>query len=141
MVKLKGLELLNACYFGNEHLAIRLLREGAQPDWMDPRDGWTGIHYAARWGLISVLNQLLKSGVDVNMRSSEKETPLHKACRSKKLKTCIWLMKNGADPTLRNMEGLTASEITVEEDLKYVCDNYEEYCKKKKDQSNGKTVS
>ena len=81
--KLKlGKECLNACYFGNTALLMKLVEKGGDTSHMDPRDGWSGIHYAARWGKIKMLEVLVNSGVDINMRTTGKETALHKACRS-----------------------------------------------------------
>lgn len=124
-----GNELLNACYFGNVHQALRYIKQGAQTDYTDPRDGWSGIHYAARWGLISIVKELVKSGVDINLRTIEKDTPLHKACTSNKKEMVIWLMKNGANPTLMNSNACTASQLTQDDELCYICNNFKEYYK------------
>ena len=60
---------------------------------MDPRDGWAGAHYAARFGKIKILETMINAGLDVNMRTTGKETLLHKACRTNRTSTVLWLMK------------------------------------------------
>ena len=35
--------------------AIRLLRMGADPNYLEDKDGWGAIHYAARWGDMKML--------------------------------------------------------------------------------------
>ena len=123
-------ELLNACYFGNDSLAIRLIREGADPSYADERDGWSCIHYAARWGRIRILHALFKAGVDINMRTHSKETALHKAAHFGRKEICFWLLKHGADADLVSNEGYRASDFTIEQDIKFICDHFEEFCKK-----------
>jgi ankyrin repeat protein len=127
-----GHELLNACYFGNIGMAIRLIKRNANPAYIDPRDGWSCIHYAARWGKLRIISELLKAGADINMRTANKETALHKACRSNRKDTCVWLMLHGSDPTLLNGEGNRASDVTGDDDVKYVCNHFYEFYTKLK---------
>jgi len=123
-----GLELLNACYFGNTALAIRLLENPrVSGGWMDPRDGWSPIHYAARWGKIAIIKALLERGVDINICTTAKETALHKACRSNRKNVCIFLLRHGADPTIVNGSGQRASELSADEEIQYVCDHFPEF--------------
>ena len=39
--------LLHACYFGNTNGVMKLIRQGADVEYMEERDGWCAIHYAA----------------------------------------------------------------------------------------------
>ena len=48
---------------------------------MEERDGWLGIHYAARWGNTKMIRMYLNAGADVNGRTKNKETALHKTAR------------------------------------------------------------
>ena len=113
-------ELLNACYFGNKNLALRLLREGANPNYTDPRDGWAGIHYVARWGQTSVVRELIAAGVDVNILTRERETPLHIACSTNRKEVCIWLMKNGANPNALDQSQQKPADLTVDKEIKFI---------------------
>lgn len=124
-----GPELLNACYFGNKQLALKLIKEGADPFYIDPRDGWAGIHYSARWGQLSVVKALVHVGVSVNMVTSGKETPLHKASRTNRVELCVWLLENGADPNILNGSRQRASELATNREVKFICDHFEEYKK------------
>jgi len=122
-----GHELLNACYFGNDPLALRLIRSGANINYFDPRDGWTPLHYAARWGRVKMLKALCDAGMELNTRTFDKETPLHIACRANRKDTCIWLMNHQSDPHLLNANGLRASDLTIEAEIKDVCDHFEDF--------------
>jgi ankyrin repeat protein len=129
MDKNSGHELLNACYFGNDPIALRLIRFGANINYFDPRDGWTPLHYAARWGRVKVLKALCDAGMELNTRTFDKETPLHIACRSNRKDSCIWLMNHQSDPNLLNVNGLRASDLTIEAEIKNVCDHFEDFKK------------
>jgi len=123
-----GLDFLNACYFGNVRLALQLLENKDCPiDWADPRDGWSSIHYSARWGKIKILDALLKNGIDINLQTSSKETALHKACRSNRKNVCVWLLFHGANPDLFNSAGERASDLTLDSEIKYICNHFNEF--------------
>lgn len=124
-----GPQLLNACYFGNQSLAIKLIRDGADPHYIDPRDGWAGIHYSARWGQLPVVKSLVAAGVSINMQTTGKETPLHKACRTNRTKLCVWLLRHGADPNALNVSREKPSDLSISKEVKFVCDHFDEYCK------------
>jgi len=123
-----GKELLNACYFGNTTNALHLIKKGAQLDYVSPSDDWSAIHYAARWGMMKVLQVFVKEGIDINLRTGEgRETALHKACRSNRKDICIFLLQNGANPYLINSEKQRASELCDKGELRFIVDNYDEY--------------
>jgi ankyrin repeat protein len=124
-----GHELLNACYFGNVKLALELINNNACINYMDKRDGWAAIHYAARWGKIRILAALVKAGIDINIKTFDRETALHKACRSNRKNVCVWLISNGANPYLVNYDGNKPADLTIENDIKYICNNFDEYMK------------
>jgi ankyrin repeat protein len=124
-----GPELLNACYFGNQALSMKLIKEGADPHYVDSRDGWAAIHYSARWGQLPVVAALVGAGVSVNMPTTGKETPLHKACRTNRIHVCIWLLRRGADPNILNGSRQRASDLATNKEVKFICDHFEEYCK------------
>jgi len=128
-VSKKDRELLNACYFGNQSMAFRLIKEGADPSYKDPRDGWAGIHYAARWGHISVVYSLVKAGVDINIQTSDGETPLHKASSTNRVQLCVWLLKNGADPNICNILQQKPADLSLSKEVQYICNHFDHYCK------------
>ena len=120
-----GHELLNACYFGNTRDAIKWLDKGADFTYCDPRDGWAGAHYAARFGKISILKVMFERGLDINLRTTGKETLLHKACRTNRADTILWMMRRGANPALLNGDAMKASDLTMDSECKFICDHFE----------------
>jgi ankyrin repeat protein len=120
-------ELLNACYFGNLTGVKKWLKLGANVEYIEERDGWLPLHYAARWGDIDMLNVLIKAGANINGKTKNKETALHKCARWDRKEVSIILLKLGADPTIRNSDGSKTSDMTVDPELKFLLDNFEEY--------------
>jgi len=124
--------LLNACYFGNTNGVLKLIRQGADIEYMEERDGWCAIHYAARWGDVKMLLALLNAGADVNLRTNGKETALHKATRWDQKDVAVLLLKRGALAHFKNGDGKKASDMTADKDLSYICDNFEQWCEEEK---------
>ncbi len=120
-------ELLNACYFGNINGVKKWLKFGANIEYIEERDGWLPIHYAARWGDIKMLDLLIKAGANINGKTNSKESALHKCARWDRKEVAIILLKKGADPTIKNSDGYKASEMTVDPELKFLLDNFDEY--------------
>ena len=118
---------MNACYFGNTNLALKLIYSRADINYIDPRDGWAAIHYAARWGKIHIIHALINAGVNINIKTMENDTPLHLACRSNRKDVCIWLMRHRANSQILNIAGKRASEMTMDNDIIYICDNFDEF--------------
>lgn len=122
-------DLLNAAYFGNERLVRKCMKMGGDVNFMEERDGWQGIHYAARWGIVPMLLSYLRSGVDPNTKTKNKETSLHKCARWCTKDCALILLEKGADPKIKNSDGNIASELTNDPEMKFLLDNYEEYKK------------
>jgi tankyrase len=120
-------ELLNACYFGNIIGVKKWLQMGANVEYVEERDGWLPLHYAARWGDLEMLNLLIKYGADVNGKTKSRETALHKCGRWDRKDAAIILLKLGADPSVKNSDGNRASDMTVDPELKFLLDNFNEY--------------
>ena len=120
-------ELLNACYFGNIVGVKKWLKMGANVEYVEERDGWLPLHYAARWGDLDMLNLLIKYGADVNGKTKSKETALHKCGRWDRKDAAIILLQLGADPSVKNSDGNKASHMTVDPELKFLLDNFSEY--------------
>ena len=59
--------------------------------------GDTALHWAARRGLLQVVQHLLSSGADVNMKNNKGNTALFLAVEAKKLQVAECLMKNGGN--------------------------------------------
>jgi ankyrin repeat protein len=128
-------DLLNAAYFGNTRNVKKYIAMGGNINYMEERDGWLGIHYAARWGLDEMLLSYIKTGCDVNAKTKNKETSLHKCARWDTKHCAIILLEHGARPDIKNSDGNIASDFTNDPELKFLLDNYEEYKIIKKDLS------
>jgi len=103
---------------------------------MEDRDGWMGIHYAARWGNIPMLNSYLKAGAHVDSKTKNKETSLHKCARWNTKECAILLLKHGANPTIKNSDGNIPSDMTNEPETKFLLDHFEEYMNIQKERGN-----
>jgi ankyrin repeat protein len=125
--KKKDQELLNACYFGNIIGVKKWLKLGANVEYIEERDGWLPIHYAARWDDLVMLKLLIKAGANINGKTKSRETALHKCGRWDRKEAAIMLLKLGADPTIKNTDGNKASDMTVDPELKFLLDNFDEY--------------
>jgi hypothetical protein len=127
VVKKIDQDLFNAAYFGDEQKVSRYIREGGNVNYMEERDGWLGLHYAARWGNNKMVMLYLHNGADVNGRTKDKETPLHKVARWDCKETAILLLRAGANPLLKNSDGNKASDMSADPEMKFLLDNFKEY--------------
>ena len=67
-----------ACNGRTEEL-VRLLGEGADPNWQD-KHGWTAVHWACINNHPRTLSVLVNSNANINIKGEDKDTPLHIAC-------------------------------------------------------------
>jgi ankyrin repeat protein len=87
-----------------------LLAKGAAVN----RPGWSPLHYAAASGDDEIVRVLLQKGARVDATSPAGTglfTPLMMAAREGHDSTALLLIEQGADPKLKNSEGLTAAQI------------------------------
>lgn len=104
--------LMMAAFKGNRPAAEALLAKGAAVD----RAGWTPLHYAAAGGDNGIAGLLLQRGAKIDAlspRASGSYTPLMLAAREGKEETAKFLLEHGANPRLKNGEGLTAAQIAA----------------------------
>jgi len=102
--------LMMAAFKGNRPAVEALLAKGAAVN----RPGWTALHYAAAAGDMDIAGLLLKRGAKIDAvspRASGSFTPLMMAAREGKEDTALYLLKQGANPKLKNGEGLTAAQV------------------------------
>ena len=65
---------------------------------------------------LEVADLLIKSGADVNAQDIYLFTPLHEAILKKKYEICKLLIKNKADPNLKNRDGQSALDLAAQLD-------------------------
>lgn len=102
--------LMMAAFKHNMRAAQTLLDKGAAVN----REGWTPLHYAAASGDNEIAGLLLKRGAKVDALSppaSGSYTPLMMAAREGFDRTAKFLIDHGANPALKNSEGLTAVQL------------------------------
>jgi ankyrin repeat protein len=107
--------LMMAAFKRNRPAAEALIAKGAVVD----RKGWTALHYAAASGDTDIAGLLLAHGAKIDAASppaSGSYTPLMMAAREGKDEAALWLLKHGANPRLKNTEGLTAAQIAAHAD-------------------------
>eukprot|EP00003_Mantamonas_plastica_P019167 TRINITY_DN3136_c0_g1_i1.p1 TRINITY_DN3136_c0_g1~~TRINITY_DN3136_c0_g1_i1.p1 ORF type:complete len:386 (+),score=140.10 TRINITY_DN3136_c0_g1_i1:785-1942(+) len=105
--------LMYSVQMGNEDTLIGLMRSGAgkSVNSKDNLKGWTALHWAAATDSPLCTHALISSGANVNAVNAKGETPLMLSMRgSKKFQVPMakYLLDNGADPTLMDVEGKTA---------------------------------
>lgn len=104
--------LMMAAFKRNKPAVQALLAKGAVVN----RAGWTPLHYAAAAGDDEIAGMLRKRGARLDTaspRESGAYTPLMMAAREGKESTALLLLEWGAQPGLKNTEGLTAAQIAV----------------------------
>jgi ankyrin repeat protein len=99
-----------AAFKRNRPAAEALVARGAAVN----RPGWTPLHYAAASGDEDIARLLIKRGARVDAVSppaSGSYTPLMMAAREGHPDMVDFLTRQGANPALRNSEGLTAAQL------------------------------
>jgi ankyrin repeat protein len=102
--------LMMAAFKRNRPAAEALIARGAAVR----RPGWTALHYAAASGDEDIARLLLKRGAEVDAVSppaSGSYTPLMMAAREGKEEMAVFLLGQGANPQMKNTEGLNAAQI------------------------------
>ena len=102
--------LMMAAFKRNKPAALALLERGAAVN----RAGWTPLHYAAASGDEDIARLLIARKAKLDARSpraSGAYTPLMMAAREGQEGVARLLLAQGADPRLKNGEGLTAVQI------------------------------
>lgn len=68
-------------------------------------------------GDIKSAQAALRLGANVNTQDMLLDTPLHKACLSSDKQMVEFLLSNGSDTTIKNVDGKRASDLTIDTDI------------------------
>lgn len=77
------------------------------------KTGWTPLHYAASGGHVPVIEHLLEHSAYIDAESPNGTTPLMMAAMYGSPEAVKTLIQAGADPTLKNQQGLSALDFAV----------------------------
>lgn len=100
---------------GSGNLELLQLIEKAGADLnrpLAPKNGFTALHHAVRNGKLEICAYLISKKVDINAMNNEGNTPLHLAAERDFAEICKLLITAGAQPSLENVSGKIASELT-----------------------------
>ena len=99
--------LMIAALKGNLELATKLIEKGADIN----KTGWTPLHYAASSGHLAIIALLLDNSAYIDAESPNRTTPLMMAAMYGSPQAVKRLLQDGADPNLKNQQGLTALQF------------------------------
>lgn len=103
--------LLHVMYRGGSlDLIKRLLSAGADVNGVD-ESGNTPLIVGARDESLAAVRLLVEHGADLNARNNEGDTPLTNAAIWGERQTGLYLLAQGADPSLADGAGCTAAEL------------------------------
>jgi len=106
-----GGALHRACSTGSAEVCDELLALGAQVEVAD-EDGWTPLHFAARFNHSLIISLLVNKGANVNVQDVDGWTPLHNSCRNGRNKCVAVLLANDANILLPTKVGETPLHIS-----------------------------
>ncbi|MCW8198671.1 ankyrin repeat domain-containing protein [Verminephrobacter aporrectodeae subsp. tuberculatae] len=104
--------LMMAAIKGNVQAVQALLARGADVN----KTGWAALHYAASGaapGHLEIIGLLLENHAYIDAESPNGTTPLMMAARYGSIDAVQRLLEEGADPTLKNQQGLSAVDFAL----------------------------
>ncbi len=99
--------LMLAAIKGHQAIAEKLIQRGADVN----KTGWTPLHYAASGDHLPMISLLLENHAYIDAESPNHTTPLMMAAMYGTAAAVKLLIEEGADPQLKNEQGLTAIEF------------------------------
>lgn len=99
--------LMLAAIKGQQDIVTKLIERDADIN----KPGWTPLHYAATNGHIEIMKQLLDKDAFINAQSPNGTTPLMMASMYGSLAAVKLLLDEGADPLMKNEQGMTATDF------------------------------
>ncbi|KAL2098566.1 hypothetical protein ACEWY4_005046 [Coilia grayii] len=105
--------LMEACRAGSLELARAILYHGGSPNMLD-KNNMNPAHFAAEGGYLKVLQLLSAYSADFNAVAVDGNTPLHLAATGGFADCCRFLAQRGANPKLKNQDGLAPKQMAKE---------------------------
>ena len=99
--------LMLAALKGELELVEKMIKRGADVN----KTGWTPLHYAATTGQVDIIRLLLENHAYIDAESPNGSTPLMMAGMYGTEASVKLLLEEGADPLLRNQQGLSALQF------------------------------
>jgi uncharacterized protein len=99
--------LMLAALKGDEQIAQKLIKRGADVN----KTGWAPLHYAASSGNLPIIALLIENSAYIDAESPNGTTPLMMAAMYGTPEAVKLLLQEGADPQLKNVQGLTALDF------------------------------
>lgn len=99
--------LMLAALRGHADLVRALIARDADVN----KTGWTPLHYAATHGHLDIMRMLLEAHAYIDAESPNGTTPLMMAAHYGTAAAVVLLLEAGADPALKNQQGLTAIDF------------------------------
>ena len=99
--------LMMAALRGQQAIAEKLIKRGADVN----KTGWAPLHYAASNGHLALMALLLENSAYIDAESPNGTTPLMMAAMYGTSEAVKLLIDEGADPQLKNQQGLTALQF------------------------------
>ena len=104
-------DLWAAARTGDLQAIKRYIQEGGDVNALDKTFQLSAMSWSALYGQTEVVQLLIESGVDVNIRSGDGATPLHSAAFLGRVDVTKLLLENGADIKARNNDGATPVDV------------------------------
>lgn len=99
--------LMLAAIKGQQELVTKLIARDADIN----KPGWTPLHYAASSGQLTIMKLLLDKYAFIDAQSPNGTTPLMMAAMYGSFESVKLLLEEGADPLMKNQQGLTATQF------------------------------
>ena len=93
-------------------MANLLIEAGASVN----RPNWTPLHYAASKGHLAMMHLLIDNDAYIDAESPNGTTPLMMAAYYASPSAVKLMLEEGADPTLKNQDGMTALDLAIAKD-------------------------
>jgi uncharacterized protein len=106
--------LMMAALKGHITFAKRMIERGADVN----KTGWAPLHYAATGGHVAMIKLLLDENAYIDAESPNKSTPLMMAALYGTEDAVRILLKEGADASVKNDQGLTAADFALQAERK-----------------------